>query len=71
VVPSPAPRVEQALAALRTDADRVGQLLLLGWEGSTAEQAREMLRELRPGGVVFIGNAPTRAAAGEINIEKA
>ena len=71
VVPSPAvredPRVEQALAALRTDADRVGQLLLLGWEGSSAEQAREMLRELRPGGVVFIGNARTRAAANEIN----
>jgi beta-N-acetylhexosaminidase len=61
------PRVETALRALRTDAERVGQLLLLGWEGTSADEARGMLRELRPGGVVFIANARTRADASAIN----
>ena len=61
------PRVEQAMQGLATDADRVGQLLLLGWEGSTAETAGPMLRDLRPGGVVFIANAATQAEAAAIN----
>jgi beta-N-acetylhexosaminidase len=61
------PRVEQALAQLRTDEDRIGQLLLLGWIGDSAEQARETLRELRPGGIVYVDNASTAAQATAIN----
>ena len=61
------PRVEAALQTLATDADRVGQLLLLGWVGNTAEEARPTLRELRPGGIVFVDNARTAATATTIN----
>jgi beta-N-acetylhexosaminidase len=61
------PRVEEALRGLTTDADRVGQLLLLGWVGTTAEEARPTLRELRPGGIVYVDNARTAAAATAIN----
>ena len=55
------PRVEQAWRGLLTDEARVGQLLLLGWAGKTAEEARQTLRELRPGGIMFTNN--TRVAA--------
>src|SRR5207302_1274253 len=61
------PRVEEALRGLTTDADKVGQLLLLGWVGTTAEDARPTLRELRPGGIVYVDNARTEAAATAIN----
>jgi beta-N-acetylhexosaminidase len=61
------PRVEEALRGLTTDADRIGQLLLLGWVGTTAEEARPTLRELRPGGIVYVDNARTEAAASAIN----
>src|SRR5258707_367618 len=54
------PRGEEALGGLTTDADRIGQLLLLGWVGTTAEEARPTLRELRPGGIVYVDNAPPR-----------
>jgi beta-N-acetylhexosaminidase len=61
------PRVEEALRSLGGDADRVGQLLLLGWPGTTAEEARPTLRDLRPGGIVYVDNARTAAAATAVN----
>ncbi len=72
-VPSPPeltsedPRVLRALAALATDEDRVGQLFLLGWAGSTADDARRTIRELRPGGMVHVANVKERAAAATVN----
>src|SRR5215207_6122679 len=60
-------RVEAALQRLAGDADRVGQLLLLGWEGTSAETALPMLQALRPGGIVHVTNARTEAAATAIN----
>jgi beta-N-acetylhexosaminidase len=62
-VPSP----EAALRALTSDEELVGQLLLLGWIGDSAEAARETLRELKPGGIVYVDNARTAAAAQAIN----
>jgi len=61
------PRVERAFAALTSDEDRVGQLLLLGWIGSTAEAARPELQELRAGGIVYVQNVSTAAEARAIN----
>jgi hypothetical protein len=61
------PRVDEAMRGLATDADRVGQLLLLGWVGTTAEEARPTLRDLRPGGIVYVDNARTETAATAIN----
>jgi beta-N-acetylhexosaminidase len=61
------PRVSAALRALASDEDRVGQLLLLGWAGDTAEAARPTLRELRPGGIVYVDNARAAADARAIN----
>jgi beta-N-acetylhexosaminidase len=60
-------RVERALASLATDEDKVGQLLLLGWIGTTAEAARPELQELRAGGIVYVQNATTAAEASRIN----
>ena len=61
------PRVETAFASLMTDEDKVGQLLLLGWIGSTAEAARPEIEELRAGGIVYVQNASTAAEAKAIN----
>lgn len=61
------PRVEAALRALTSDAQRVGQLLLPGWLGTTAEEALPTLRELRPAGLVYVDNARAAAAATAIN----
>jgi len=61
------PRVEKALASLTSDEDKVGQLLLLGWIGSTAEAARPELEELRAGGIVYVQNVSTAAEARAIN----
>lgn len=61
------PRVEAALRALQTDQDRVGQLLLLGWVGSTAEPARTTIQELRPGGIVHVDNTKLSSEATAIN----
>jgi beta-glucosidase-like glycosyl hydrolase len=61
------PRVEQALAKLTTDEDRVGQMLLLGWIGNTAEAARPELQDLRAGGIVYVQNVSTANEASEIN----
>jgi beta-N-acetylhexosaminidase len=57
------PRVEQALRELRDDADRVGQLLLLGWIGHGTDGALPALRELRAGGLVLVDNASSAAEA--------
>jgi beta-N-acetylhexosaminidase len=59
--------VAEAMSKLTTDEDKVGQLLLLGWIGSTAEQARPALEELRAGGIVYVQNATTSAEATTIN----
>ena len=59
--------VEAALSRLKTDADRVGQLLLLAWIGNSAEAARPALKDLRAGGIVFVQNASTGAEARAIN----
>jgi beta-N-acetylhexosaminidase len=59
--------VAEALGRLTTDEDRVGQLLLLGWIGSGAEEARPALRDLRAGGIVFVQNTSTGAEARAIN----
>ena len=60
-------RVEAALARLVTDEDRVGQLLLLGWIGNTAEAARRTVQELRPGGIVYVDNTRVAREAAAIN----
>jgi beta-N-acetylhexosaminidase len=65
---SPEVRTTQWVAQLSNDAERVGQLLLLGWTGTTAEEARTIIREFRPGGIVFIDNARTAAGAKQINM---
>jgi beta-glucosidase-like glycosyl hydrolase len=59
--------VDEALAKLTTIEDRVGQLLLLAWIGTTAEEARPALGDLRAGGIVFVQNASTTAQATAIN----
>ena len=59
--------VEHGLRALITDEERAGQLLLVGWAGNSAEQARRTLQELRPGGIVFIENARLASEASAIN----
>jgi beta-N-acetylhexosaminidase len=59
--------VAEALSRLTTDEDRVGQLLLLAWIGSSAEEARPALRDLRAGGIVFVQNASTGDEARAIN----
>lgn len=61
------PRVAAALRALAADEDRVGQLFLLGWVGDTAEAARVTVRDLRPGGIVYVDNARAAADARAIN----
>jgi beta-N-acetylhexosaminidase len=60
--------VAAARARLVTDADLVGQLLLVGWAGSSAAAARPAITELRPGGVVFITNAELSDEATAINL---
>ncbi len=42
---------------------------MLGWTGGTAEAARPILQEFRPGGVVFVDNARTEAAARRLNTD--
>ncbi len=59
--------VAEALGRLTTDEDRVGQLLLLAWIGSSAEEARPALRDLRAGGIVFVQNASTTSEARTVN----
>lgn len=61
------PRVEAAFARLQTDEDKVGQLLMLGWIGDTADAARPVIRDLRPGGIVFVQNTRAGAEATAIN----
>ncbi len=64
----PDARVEAALATLMTDdAALVGQLLLLSWEGDTDDDILAALTELRPGGLVMVGNASGSAEASRMN----
>ncbi len=65
---TPDPRVESALAGLDTDEALVGQLLLIGWAGNSADDAREAIGTLRPGGIVFIANASTAQEAAALNL---
>lgn len=67
--PSVAPdvRVEQAFRRLTTDADLVGQLLLLGWNGRSPAAARDALREFRPAGLVLVANASQGSRAAALN----
>ena len=64
---APDPRVEAAFATLRTDADLVGQLLLLSWDGTTPLSARAALEAFHPGGLVFVANASRATRATKLN----
>jgi beta-N-acetylhexosaminidase len=59
--------VADAMRQLTDDKDKVGQLLLLAWVGSSAEEARPALRDLRAGGIVFVQNASSSVEAKAIN----
>jgi beta-N-acetylhexosaminidase len=59
--------VAEAMGRLTTDEDRVGQLLLLAWIGSSAEAARPALEQLRAGGIVHVQNTSAGAEARSIN----
>jgi beta-N-acetylhexosaminidase len=59
--------VAEALGRLTTDEERVGQLLMLAWIGSTAEEARPALQDLRAGGIVFVQNTASANEARAIN----
>lgn len=62
------PRVIAALATLDTDQALAGQLLILGWHGTTPDSVVSTITTLRPGGIVYIGvNADKAAAATSIN----
>jgi beta-N-acetylhexosaminidase len=43
--------------------------LMLGWIGTTAAQARDTVRDLRPGGIVYLDNATRREQATAINAD--
>jgi beta-N-acetylhexosaminidase len=65
------PTVEQAaadaLARLATNEEKVGQLLMLAWIGSTAEEARPALRDLKAGAIVHVQNTSSSDGAAAIN----
>jgi len=61
------PAVADAFEKLTSVEDKVGQLLLLAWIGSRAEDARPTLRDLRAGGIVFVQNTTLSAEAAVIN----
>lgn len=58
IAAQPADPVEARLAAMAT-ADKVGQLLLAGFEGSDAAGAGPAIGELRAGGIALLANATT------------
>jgi beta-N-acetylhexosaminidase len=62
------PLVAAALHALASDEERVGQLLMLGWPQGV-ENAREMIRLLRPGAIVQITNTDSAPIATTINAQ--
>ncbi len=47
--------------------DKIGQLLLLGFEGPDADDAAFALDELRAGGIVYLANARTAEQAGRLS----
>lgn len=59
-------QVAEALAALRDDEARVGQLLMVGWSGGNAASARDPIETLHPGAIVFIQNTHEAAQARRI-----
>ncbi|MFN8524783.1 MAG: glycoside hydrolase family 3 N-terminal domain-containing protein [Chloroflexota bacterium] len=61
------PQVERTFATLATDADRVGQLLLLGWPGSSVDAVGQTLAELKPGGIMYLDNTRSSTQARSIN----
>lgn len=65
---TPDARVEEALSGLASDADMVGQVLLLTWTGSDAGSARQRIELLRPAGLLFTDNASTAGTASTINL---
>ncbi len=61
--------MESALAQLDTDEALVGQLLLIGWAGTSADAAVEAIETLRPGGIVYVAaNADSAERATAINL---
>lgn len=66
--PSLDARVESALSRLVTDEELVGQLLMIGWTGSSVDAARDAIGTLRPGGIVFIANASSADQAAALNV---
>lgn len=56
------------MAQLDSDEALVGQLLLIGWPGSTVDAAREAIGTLQPGGLVFIANATSAEGAAALNV---
>ncbi|MFO1538915.1 MAG: glycoside hydrolase family 3 N-terminal domain-containing protein [Chloroflexota bacterium] len=64
----PDARVEAALARLaEDDIALVGQLLAVSWEGDTDAAIAATLTELRPGGLVLVGNTRESAEALRLN----
>lgn len=59
--PPPDP-INTRLASM-TPAEKVGQLFLLAFEGSTAADARETLASLHPGGLALLSNATSAESA--------
>src|SRR5215212_344934 len=62
--PTPVPdsSVDELLARM-TSAEKVGQLFILGFDGSTAAGARETFSSLHPGGLALLSNATSADAA--------
>jgi len=59
---APASTVDAALQRLSRD-QKIGQLFLLGFTGTSASDAARIVTELQPGGIVFITNVTSAAAA--------
>jgi beta-N-acetylhexosaminidase len=58
-----------AVPSERSIEDRVGQLLLLGWPGSSAQEAISTLAAFRPAGLVYVQNVQLASEATVINLE--
>jgi beta-N-acetylhexosaminidase len=67
VSPSPLPlnTTDSILARLSVD-EKIGQLLMLGFDGSAATGATGAIRELKAGGLALLANAQTASEAREL-----